>query len=134
MKDKEPELLQKFRTTGILTESDMDEAGIIKVNYPNESDKDTRALHQQRAVIMNSPECAAKYRSYKTAKELKQDEAARKKLDTALYNNWFNQLTLPQKTAEKKFQKPSIVARRTVKAAELRNEGYRPLEILGDVN
>jgi hypothetical protein len=34
----------------------------------------------------------------------------------------------------KKFQKPSIVARRTIKAAELRNEGYRPLEIVEDVN
>ena len=79
----------------------MDEAGIIRVNNPNESDKDTRALHQQRAVIMNSLACAANYRLYKDAKELKQDQAAQKKLDTALYNNWFNQLTLPQKTAEK---------------------------------
>jgi hypothetical protein len=63
--------------TGILTEGQMDTAGILSVNdeATNGRPKDDRPLHQQRAVIMNGADCIAQYRNYVNCRDA---EPARK--------------------------------------------------------
>jgi hypothetical protein len=56
MKDKLPDVVRKLRSTGILTEQDIDEAGIMEVDSDRQTPKGQRVLHQQRAVLMNSRE------------------------------------------------------------------------------
>jgi hypothetical protein len=60
-----PDMVEIFRTTGKVTEAQMDAAGIFSVNgeSTNSKPKDERALHQQRSVIMNSEDCIAQYRA-----------------------------------------------------------------------
>lgn len=55
-----------FRTTGVLTEDQMDAVNILSVNdeASNSRPKDDRPLHQQRSVIMNGADCIAQYRNY----------------------------------------------------------------------
>ena len=59
-----PTMVEFFRTTGKVTEAQMDAANILSVNHEasNGRPKD-RPLHQQRSVIMNSADCIAQYRS-----------------------------------------------------------------------
>lgn len=66
MREKLSAMVAIFRSTGVLTESQMDEAGIVSVNdeASNGRPKDDRPLHQQRSVIMNGDDCIAQYRSY----------------------------------------------------------------------
>ena len=66
MQEALPAMVEIFRTKGILTEEQMDAAGILSVNdeASNNRPKDDRPLHQQRSVIMNSVDCIAQYRSY----------------------------------------------------------------------
>jgi hypothetical protein len=60
-----PDMVEIFRTTGKVTEAQMDAAGIFSVNGEsiNSKPKDERALHQQRSVIMNSEDCIAQFRA-----------------------------------------------------------------------
>lgn len=92
---------------GCVTEDEMDGLEIINVNKLNSKPKDQRALHQQRAVIMNSEDCIAKFKIYKTEKQLEEDrKAAMKALAIAKraekeaeaaerqqYKAWFNTLS-----------------------------------------
>ena len=61
-----PAIVEIFRTTGKVTEAQMDAAGIFSVNSEstNSKPKDERAMHQQRSVIMNSDDCIAQYRAH----------------------------------------------------------------------
>jgi len=84
MEERMGDMVAMFRTKGCVTETDMDELGIINVNPPNSVAKHNRALHQQRAVIMNSEDCIAKFKVYKTQKELeKEQKEARKAVAAA---------------------------------------------------
>ena len=60
-----PTMVEFFRTTGKVTEAQMDAANILSVNHEasNGCPKDNGSLHQQRSVIMNSADCIAQYRS-----------------------------------------------------------------------
>ena len=61
-----PAMVEIFRSTGKVTEAQMDAAGIPSVNSQstNSKPKDERAMHQQRSVIMNSVDCIAQYRAH----------------------------------------------------------------------
>jgi hypothetical protein len=83
-----PAMVEIFRTTGRVTEAQMDAAGIPSVNNEstNSKPKDERPLHQQRSVIMNSEDCIRQYRAHvdrrdaeptRRALALEQREAAR---------------------------------------------------------
>jgi hypothetical protein len=83
-----PAMVEIFRTTGRVTEAQMDAAGIPSVNNEstNSKPKDERPLHQQRSVIMNSQDCIRQYRAHvdrrdaepaRRALALEQREAAR---------------------------------------------------------
>lgn len=60
-----PAMVEIFRTTGKVTEAQMDAVGIPSVDAEstNSKPKDERALHQRRSVIMNSVDCIAQYRA-----------------------------------------------------------------------
>ena len=77
IREKMPGLVTIFRSTGRLTEEEMDAAGIISVNHEasNSRPKDDRPLHQQRAVIMNSEHCISQYNNYQA---IRAAEPARK--------------------------------------------------------
>lgn len=88
MREQLAAMAEIFRTTGILTEDQMDAANILSVNdeASNGRPKNDRPLHQQRSVIMNGADCIAQYRSYdnyrdaepaKRALAAEQREAAR---------------------------------------------------------
>jgi hypothetical protein len=66
MRTQLPAMVEIFRATGILTEGQMDTAGILSVNdeASNGRPKDDRPLHQQRSVIMNGEDCIKQYRNY----------------------------------------------------------------------
>lgn len=61
-----------YRLRGALTEAEMDALEIPSVNddQANQRPKDERMLHQQRAVIMNSADCIAKYKNHYAKKDL----------------------------------------------------------------
>ena len=62
MKRVLPDLKVFFQTRGKVTEEEMDELGVINVNPDDKrAPKNDRALHQQRAVIMNHAECTEAY-------------------------------------------------------------------------
>ena len=57
--------VESFRTTGSISEAQMDLWGLICVPCLNTTPKDQRVLHQQRSVIMNSVDCIEKYAAYR---------------------------------------------------------------------
>lgn len=107
MKEKQGDLVTIFRTNGILTEADMDAAGIASVNNTTSTPKDERALHKQRAVIMNSAECVRCYKDYKSKKVEAFVASVKKKEDVRLYKAWYNSLTAEAQKDERKMQRLS---------------------------
>ena len=71
MEKELPAMVEIFRTTGKITEAQMDAAGIPSVNSEstNSKPKDERPMHQQRSVIMNSVDCIAQYRAHVERRE-----------------------------------------------------------------
>jgi hypothetical protein len=61
--------VESFVTTGCITEAQMDAWNLKAIVTRNKKPKDQRALHQQRAVIMNSVDCIAKYIDFRAARE-----------------------------------------------------------------
>lgn len=61
-----------YRLRGELTEAEMDALEIpsVKDAQADKRPKDERMLHQQRAVIMNSADCIAKYKNHYAKREL----------------------------------------------------------------
>jgi hypothetical protein len=80
-----PKMVEIMRARGTVTELEMDELGIPNVNNLDSDSKakDARALHKQRAVIMNMDDCISKYKLYqqRNATRSKSTEA-RKTLTT----------------------------------------------------
>lgn len=66
MEKELPAMVEIFRTTGKITEAQMDAASTPSVNSEstNSKPKDARPMHQQRSVIMNSVDCIAQYRAH----------------------------------------------------------------------
>jgi hypothetical protein len=109
-----------YRNSGTLTEKDMDDAGIVSINhlYKRKKLKDQRVLHQQRAVVMNSPACIAQYREHKDAKEKeKADKEERQqafhtyKMGLQVYQRWVASLAPEQQQEESKVLKKGKKAR-----------------------
>ena len=66
LESKLPAVVELFREHGRVTEEQMDQLGVISVDLSGDRrtmPKDCRALHQQRAVIMNADAVTAQYRS-----------------------------------------------------------------------
>ena len=65
MEENLANMVDIFRTTGKVTEAQLDAALILSVNdeATNGRPKDDRPLHQQRSVIMNSEDCIAQYQA-----------------------------------------------------------------------
>ena len=79
--DSFPQMVQLMRQNGTVTESEMDALSIPSVNHldSHRKPKDERALHKQRAVIMNKEDCINSYKTYKIRKQQKnQNSTARK--------------------------------------------------------
>lgn len=81
MLEKLPQMVTVFLEKGMLTESDMDDAGIIKVEGRgrNKKAKDQRVIHQQRAVMLTDPETVSRQQAYLTAKFAPKPKAKPKK-------------------------------------------------------
>ncbi len=61
------DMIAIYCARGNVTENDMDELDIMNVNAGGRRKlKHLRVLHQPRAVIMNSEDCIAKFKMYKT--------------------------------------------------------------------
>jgi hypothetical protein len=67
-----PAMVTLFRRHGKITEADMDAAGIFSCNAEadNKKPKDQRALHQQRACMMNAEESCRQYAAYEHARRV----------------------------------------------------------------
>lgn len=78
MKARLPEMVEKFKEVGQLTEEVMDQAGIWKSPLDTGKPKNERVLHKQRAVLMNSDECIQRFKLYKANKEVNKEKAAQK--------------------------------------------------------
>jgi hypothetical protein len=114
---------------GIVTEQDMDEAGIMNIDSDLKTPKDQRVLHQQRAVLMNSAECIAKYKLYRTEKETNTARTAEKRTDRTKYNFhkaryqlWYLELSTSAKTQENKKRKVQGIPGRVNSWVEERDE------------
>lgn len=107
----------KFHLRGEHTETEMDELKISSVadSQRNKKPKDQRLLHQQRAVIMNSADCIAKYKNHHVRQEVEtaQKLVTRQERDAArdatreakqAERDRFANLSKEEKTAEKKTQ------------------------------
>ena len=93
MEDHMDTLVKYYRENGQLTEENMDNLGIINVNDQmyGKLPKEERALHQQRARIMNSTDCIAQYKWRRAKKD-----------EEAVYKAWYKGLTPEQKKDENK--------------------------------
>ena len=69
MRDKVPDIVALYRLRGGVTENEYDAMGIVNCNSGNPKPKEQRALHQQRAVIMNNEDCIQKYKAYHSLKD-----------------------------------------------------------------
>jgi hypothetical protein len=75
-----PEMVKLMRENGTVTEAQMDALNIPNFNeFDSDSKaKDERALHKQRAVIMNMQDCISKYKRYHQVKVTKSRSSATK--------------------------------------------------------
>lgn len=99
------------RLTGALTEAQMDEAGIPSLSHlqRRKVPKDARVLHQQRAVVLNSPQCIAEYRAYKQRKAQELENQRQRRAEMAdykarllVYERWLLTLTAEAREAERR--------------------------------
>ena len=119
MENKLGEMKQIFITKGTITEADMDNAKIVNVNdtlYKG-MDKDQRALHHQRAVLMNAPEAIARYKDYRERTEPQRTKAA----DTRAFNESIKGLSKDEQDAAKAARKIQLKELRDQKKAANNN-------------
>lgn len=129
-----------YRQKGVLTEEDMSMANIVSLDLTRGSKpKDERAIHQQRAVVVNSPRCVQFYREYKIKKadEKRQLEqrrmiAATRKSNKKIYEKWFNTLSPHEKLQEQRILNRSKRVRYHEKVAEWMRIGVENCPWLGD--
>jgi hypothetical protein len=120
LNDKFDQMATIFRNTGTLTEKDMDDAGIISTNHLSKrtTSKDQRVLHQQRAVLMNSPTCITQYIHYRDAKdsakaamEERRKSLNKYKMGLEAYRRWLTTLNPEQHEKESKIFKKGMKRR-----------------------
>ena len=124
------EAVSIFRQRGEITEAEIDALEIPSVQelQRNKTPKDQRLLHQQRAVIMNSADCIAKYRNYHVNKEIaaaqkvlarQEKEAARDAAREAKQaeKDRFANLSKEEKTAERRAKKLANAAAKAALAS-----------------
>lgn len=118
MRSRWRKLADIFRENGVLTEADMD-ALDIPFGDEDGKPKDARALHKQRAVVMNSVVCVQQYRQYKISQQLSlqrqqinrqqrqalrnESEESKRKRDA--YNEWFHELPINDRKAQRRLWK-----------------------------
>jgi hypothetical protein len=120
MRNKWEALANIFRTKGVLTEEDMNVNDIPFADFDlGNKPKDARALHKQRAVVMNSQICIQQYKDYAVNKELQdqitqhnrlqrefnrtENHLLREKRDR--YNNWLCSLSNEQRKLQRRMWK-----------------------------
>lgn len=100
-------LAEIFRRNGVLTEEDMDNLNVPFGNHDGKT-KDARALHKQRAVLMNSTNCVQQYQLYKEnmatmqqqrhinrlQRQLNKQESEEFKRKRDKYDEWFHDLSI----------------------------------------
>jgi len=105
-----PQMVAIMRARGSITEAEMDAAGIPNMNHldSDKKPKDERALHKQRAVIMNKEDCISKYRNYRrlmdearVSREANAATAAARKRAKEVEDIRRSSLTPEQKKAER---------------------------------
>ena len=134
----------RFRFTGELTEAEMDDLQIPSVadSQRNKKPKDQRLLHQQRAVIMNSVDCVAKYKNHCVSIEI---EAAQKLMarherdaardatrETKQEKDRFANLSKEEKTAERKAKRAANAATKAALIAASGHYAMSPADAIDD--
>lgn len=110
-------VVQKFRNNGVVTEQDMDEWGIPSVhNSTNSVKKDQRALHQQRAVIMNKQDCIDFVKKYVA----KRDCAAAARVANAATNKRKREERVAEQARKRLLTPDQMTAEKKQKAKESR--------------
>ena len=135
----------KFRLTGELTEAEMDELQIPSIadSQSNKKPKDQRLLHQQRAVIMNSVDCIAKYKNYYISKETEaaQKLMARQERDASrdasreaklAEKDRFANLSKEEKTAERRAKRAANAATKAALVATSSHYATSPADAIND--
>lgn len=133
MRDNVDNVATLFKGKGEVTEAEMDELLIFKVKG-DEGDtrptpKDSRAMYQQRAVLMNAAETIKKFIEYQNRKRVKaalpKNPATGKPLTAfSLYKAWYESLSGIELAEENIIRKENgALARRAQKGAELLNAG-----------
>lgn len=139
-----------FRARGALSEDEMDTLEIPSVNEEqvNQRPKDQRMLHQQRAVIMNSVDCIAKYKNHYENKELGVIEkvAARQRREIAkdaakeikekkkIERDAFNNLPAAEKKAIRKSKRDAAAAAKILTALVAAEEQAKSSESDDDLD
>ena len=145
-----PYFVEIMRTRGRITEAEMDAKGIPSFAEfdSNRTPKDQRALHKQRAVIMNSEECIAQYQAYQQRKlnritqiegnraNVEQNRAAvaARKEAVAAEKRRRAGLTDDEKREEANAKRRATIARNRLQREELANQLQVNDEILQQIN
>lgn len=95
-------------TNGEITESDMDGMSIINVNTGK--DKDSRAMHRMRAVVMNDPHMVTKWKNYTDARKVQLDAQAARAIVTANPNVQAERAALREHRIAEKARRDSMTA------------------------
>lgn len=151
MRSKFAELADIFRTNGVLTEQDMDDNGIVCLyeydqvlgDPPSSVPKDERALHRQRATVMNSANVVQFYRKYNEVRAQRSlvlpaagpPRSAADFKPLALFNRWLGDLTSEEQKEQKKITR--IKKGKKARAAEMYPEllaRYQPVEVNQEVH
>jgi hypothetical protein len=135
-----------YRLRGELTEAEMDALAIpsVKDTQTDKRPKDERMLHQQRAVIMNSADCIAKYKNHYAKKDLAivervaarerrevaQEKAKQQREQKRIEKEIFDNLSPAEKTAVRRAKRAACAA---AKAAAVLASGL-DLPIAADSN
>ena len=135
----------KFRLKGELTEAEMDELQIPSIadSQRNKKPKDQRLLHQQRAVIMNSVDCVAKYKNHYVSKEIEaaQKLIAKQEKDAArdatreakqAEKDRFANLSKEEKTAERKAKRAANAAAKAALVVASGHYAISPADAIND--
>ena len=139
-----------FRARGALSEDEMDTLEIPSMNEEqvNQRPKDQRMLHQQRAVIMNSVDCIAKYKNHYENKELGviEEVAARQRREIAkdaakeikekkkTERDAFNNLPAAEKKAIRKSKRDAAAAAKILTALVAAEEQAKSSESDDDLD
>ena len=135
----------RFRLAGELTEAEIDDLQIPSVaeSQRNKKPKSQRLLHQQRATIMNSVDCIAKYKNHYVSKEIEAAQklmakheryAARDATREAIQaeKDRFANLSKEEKTTERKAKRAANAATKAALVAASCHYAMSPADAIDD--